>query len=201
MKFIFALVACLGAFNLATGTPLASEDGIVVSHADPAVDTAALADRSGFSAKETRDATQFTIPPGIHLIPANQTVQTHTGHNHCSSMAAFFQSISFSGIPGIPNTVFSGSGEGTSLTASPVTPSPGNTKGLVILPTTDGFLLTLFFQFSSSGSGGPLQTAVINNLPESVVADNELILTVTSEDSVDNDNNDSEVTIIVATGD
>ena len=108
--------------------------------------------------------------------------------------ASFFQVVTFSGLPTTNGTVtFSGSGEGVPMQAS-----TGGTSFLV-QPQGDGFLLSVLFQFSPSGPGGPPQTAVINQLPVPIVIGNDIQIQVTSEDGADNDNNDSVATITITT--
>jgi hypothetical protein len=102
-----------------------------------------------------------------------------SGSITCNSHAAFYQQVTLQ-VAG--NTViFSGTGEGVAMTTQ-----DGSTS-YPLPPTRQGYSISALFQFSSSGPKGPFQNAVsvqdpINSPP---------FITVTSEDSTDNDNNDS----------
>jgi hypothetical protein len=112
-------------------------------------------------------------------------------HILCVAHADFYQQVilSFSQNMSSPIGTFSGSGEGVTMKLA---------GGGTTLSQSTGSNSTLYaqFQFSSSGSGGPFQQAsvcapiVVGSSPGPVIT------TVTSEDLIDTDDNDSYLTII-----
>lgn len=104
----------------------------------------------------------------------------------CNAHAAYFQRVSLTwSISGSQTTVvFSGSGEGVSMKTQ-------NGSTSAELPATrQGYSISALFEYSTSGSNGPFYQAVVND-PTTISADGTTIITVTSEDSNDQDNNDS----------
>ncbi|GJE89855.1 hypothetical protein PsYK624_059650 [Phanerochaete sordida] len=206
MKFFTALAALLGVASMASAVPTAAQGGALAAR------DIGLVERAAFDVKERALEARTDIPPGIHVIAANSTGGLHAlaaaavnnpfhiGVNVGQTVtltvmahAAYWQQVTFSSVPGASgNIVFIGNGEGV--------PMKQNGQTSYTIPAqSDGYLIGVFFQFSTVGSGGPFNTAVINTLPEPVVADQEIIIEVTSEDSTDSDNNDSYATIIIDT--
>lgn len=151
------------------------------------------------------------IPPGIHVIAPDSATGYHdhaaaAAYNNpfhigvnvgqravltVSSYAAYTQVVTFSGVPGASgNVVFSGSGEGVPMRQN------GQTS-YTVPAQNDGYLLTVLFQYSTS-PGGPLRTAVINNLPTATTTAGQTVIKIRSEDSVDNDNDDSFAIITIS---
>ncbi len=105
---------------------------------------------------------------------------------NCLSNAAYYQRVSLSW-PG-HTVVFSGTGEGQSMkTAS-------GDDVYSIPPTPAAFTISATFEYSKSGSSGTFHKASVKT---PVVTDKGgfNVIEVTSEDSTDNDNNDSYLTI------
>lgn len=116
--------------------------------------------------------------------PAPISVQPGTTYKvACNSHAAFFQQVilSFNQDLSNPLGTFSGSGEGVAMLLA---------DGCGVLPITTGGNTTLFaqFNFSQFGPQGPFQPA--NTVCAPVITEDTFI-SVTSEDSADDDTNDS----------
>lgn len=112
-------------------------------------------------------------------------------HILCVAHAAYYQQVtlSFSQDMSSPIGTFSGSGEGVAMTLS---------GGGTTLSNDTGTNNTLYaqFQFSTTGPGGSFQQATVCAPIIVGTSPNPVITTVTSEDLVDSDDNDSYLTII-----
>ncbi len=106
-----------------------------------------------------------------------------TGNLTCIAHAAYFQRVTIA-LSGQTLGVFSGSGENKPMLLA------DGTAVLRVGPNGQAVSLNLTFEFSPSGSGGPFSPA---NVQQPIVesSGNATIVTVTSEDSTDNDDNDS----------
>jgi hypothetical protein len=106
-----------------------------------------------------------------------------SGSITCNSHAAYYQRVTLNFLN--TQVVFSGTGEGvpmTTQTGAPVYALP---------PTRQGYSISALFQFSTSGPNGPFQNAVSVQNPIISQEGNTTFISVTSEDSTDNDDNDS----------
>jgi len=114
-------------------------------------------------------------------IPANSQ-----GVANCVANAAYFQRVT---LTWDGNTaVFSGSGEGVAMTL------PSGETTLQFTPDSAARTVSATFEYSSSGSGGPFSAAAVRD-PVVTNKGGFNVIEVTSEDSTDNDNNDSYLTI------
>lgn len=116
------------------------------------------------------------------------------GSIFCHANAMYWQRVTLNITGGgtQPTTVvFQGTGEGVSLPYD----SSGDTT--YSLGTRQGTTISALFEFSTSGQGGPFQKANVRN-PIINQAGTMYIVQVTSEDSTDNDNNDSYLSIVVS---
>jgi len=117
------------------------------------------------------------------LIPVNGD---STGLIICNAHAVYFQRVTLKwSILSSPTTViFSGSGEGV-----PMKTQDGATS--YDLPATrQGYSISALFEYSTSGPSGPFYQASVKD-PIISTGGGSTIITVTSEDSNDQDNNDS----------
>jgi hypothetical protein len=106
-----------------------------------------------------------------------------SGYITCNSHAAYYQRVTLNFLNN--QVIFSGSGEGVPMTTQ--TGSPLYDLGA----TRQNYSISALFQFSTSGPNGPFQNAVSVQDPIISQDGNSTFITVTSEDSSDNDNNDS----------
>jgi hypothetical protein len=124
--------------------------------------------------------------------PAQISITSNTTlHIFCVSHAGFFQQVTLSFNQDMSNNIgtFSGTGENVAMALA---------DGKNVLTAKTGNNKTLFaqFRFSKSGPNGPFRPAVsvcapiVNGTPP-----NPVFTTVTSEDSGDDDNNDSYLTV------
>ncbi len=105
---------------------------------------------------------------------------------NCLANAAYYQRVTLAW-PG-HTIVFAGSGEGQPMT------TPDGSTTYAILPTPGAFQISATFEFSQTGPSGTFQKASVK---DPVISDKAgfHVIEVTSEDSTDNDNNDSYLTI------
>ena len=106
--------------------------------------------------------------------------------------AAFYQQVilSFNSDMSNPVATFTGSGEGV-----PMTLSNGDT--FITIATRNNTALYAQFNYSASGPGGPFVPAVAVCAPVVIgQAPSPVMISVTSEDHTDNDDNDTYLTII-----
>ena len=105
---------------------------------------------------------------------------------NCVANAAYYQRVTLTW--GSTTVVFAGTGEGT-----PMTTADGETTAQ-IPPTPDAFNIQALFEFSTNGSSGPFSPATVR---EPVISNKGgfNVAEVMSEDSTDNDNNDSYLTV------
>jgi hypothetical protein len=106
-----------------------------------------------------------------------------SGSITCNSHAAYYQRVTLNFLN--TQVVFSGTGEGV-----PMTTQSGATV-YPLPPTRQGYSISALFQFSTSGQNGPFQNAVSVQNPIISQEGNTTFISVTSEDSTDNDDNDS----------
>jgi hypothetical protein len=106
-----------------------------------------------------------------------------SGSITCNSHAAYYQRVTLNFLN--TQVVFSGTGEGV-----PMTTQSGATV-YALPPTRQGYSISALFQFSTSGQNGPFQNAVSVQNPIISQEGNTTFISVTSEDSTDNDDNDS----------
>ena len=103
----------------------------------------------------------------------------------CNAHAAYFQrvTLTWTVLRSTITVVFSGAGEGTKMTTQ-----DGETAYNII--TKQGITINALFEYSTTGPNGPFYRASVNQ-PIVNAIDNLTIISVTSEDANDNDNNDS----------
>lgn len=103
----------------------------------------------------------------------------------CNSHAAYFQrvTLTWTVLHSTITVVFFGSGEGV-----PMTTSEGATG--YKFTTKQGITISALFEYSPTGSSGPFYLGVVQG-PNYNQIDGTTIITTTSEDSNDQDNNDS----------
>lgn len=104
----------------------------------------------------------------------------------CNSHALFYQRVTLQ-VAG-DTVVFSGSGENVAMTTQ------DGSISYDLPPSRQGYSITALFQYSTSGPNGVFANANAVNDP----IDSPPFIFVTSEDSADNDNNDSYLTIYCA---
>ena len=126
-----------------------------------------------------------TNPVPIHISGDSNVVIT------CNSNAAYFQrvTLTWTVLRSQFKVIFSGSGEDKNMTTN-----EGET--IYKFTTKQGITINALFEYSPTGSRGPFSQAVVQN-PNYVPIDNPTIISVTSEDSNDQDNNDSYLIISV----
>jgi len=123
-----------------------------------------------------------TNPVQIQLKPCTQLLIT------CDSHAAYFQRVKLTWNGG--GVVFQGSGEGVAM----ATPS-GQT--LYQLPGSVPMTVTAQFEYSPTGPGGPFKLAQVVEQPVTHMGQKTMIIDVTSEDSIDKDDNDSYLSLVL----
>lgn len=114
------------------------------------------------------------------------------GSINCIANAMYYQRVTL--VWAGKSIVFEGSGEG-----QPMQTSDGENVYL-LEEETDGYVISALFQYSVNGKNGPFYTAKIC-APTILNKGIFTIIQVTSEDSQDNDNNDSYLTIAIASTD
>ncbi|AUP78226.1 hypothetical protein [Flavivirga eckloniae] len=109
-----------------------------------------------------------------------------TGLIVCNAHAAYYQRVTLTWkvLQSETTVIFSGSGEGV-----PMKTQDGSTS-YEIGATRQALHISALFEYSTSGPNGPFVKAVVND-PIISSAGGTTIVTVTSEDSNDKDNNDS----------
>ena len=107
----------------------------------------------------------------------------------CNSHAAYFQrvTLTWTVLRSTIKVVFSGSGK--------MTTEEGATG--YKFTTQQGIIINALFEYSPNGSVGPFTKAVVQQPIRNPIGDTTII-TVTSEDSNDQDNNDSYLIIAVS---
>ena len=109
------------------------------------------------------------------------------GVANCVSNASYFQKVTLTW--GSTTAVFTGTGEG-----QPMTTSDGS-QSVQIPPDEAARTISVQFEFSPNGSGGPFSMAVVKD-PIVTNKGGFNVIEVTSEDSSDNDFNDSYLTVV-----
>ena len=105
----------------------------------------------------------------------------------CVSHAAYYQKVTLQWPGGGQTVVFEGTGEGVQMK------TPDGATSVPVGPDRSPLSLSCLFQYSTSGSSGPLNLAKVKP-PEIVSGDGHTTITVVSEDDVDDDYNDSYLT-------
>jgi len=106
-----------------------------------------------------------------------------SGYITCNAHAAYFQRVTISTDAG-PVAVFSGTGEGV-----PMKTADG--KSMVpIGPLRSSYTFNMLFEFSTNGPSGPFKKGLVANPIISHEGDSTIV-SITSEDGADSDNNDS----------
>lgn len=108
----------------------------------------------------------------------------------CIAHAAYSQQVilSFNQNLSSPIATFTGSGEGV--------PMQSNGQTLITLPTGGNTKLYAQFNFSTTGPQGPFKAASVCSPVVTGVAPNPVLTSVTSEDFIDSDENDSYLTVL-----
>jgi len=123
-----------------------------------------------------------TNPVNIHIGPNSQ------GFMNCVSNAAYFQRVNVSVFGTVVS--FQGTGEGQAMT----TGDGGTSYELPTRP--EAYDITASFEFSTDGPQGHFQSSSVKD--PIVTSQGGFTMTeITAEDSVDNDNNDSYLTVVV----
>jgi hypothetical protein len=119
--------------------------------------------------------------------PANLSIPAGSqGAITCLANAAYYQRVTLSW--GSTTVIFSGTGEGIAMTTST------GDQLFLIPPNKDALSISATFEYSTTGKNGTYGKASVNT---PIISDKGgfHVIEVTSEDSTDNDNNDSYLTI------
>lgn len=111
------------------------------------------------------------------------------------SHATYFQTVSLRGIPGQSSpVVFQGVGEGLPMR---LTDGTGSTS-FILPPQSTEFDMSVTLEFTTVVNG-PLELAAINTPPVVIVISNSITeIMIQTEDHIDEDDNDTEVTILLS---
>ena len=121
-------------------------------------------------------------------VPMNQT---QSGQISCQANAAYYQRVTleWNVLHDTNIVIFTGTGEGVPMQTD------GGATQYNLAPTRQGYSINAFFEYSPNGPAGPFYEAVVQD-PIITPSGNSTKITITSEDSNDNDNNDSVLTIL-----